>query len=510
MSQPIDRELSFEVTVNALTAKGTPATTQTRFPSGTVVNVEIVIPAGVAGLAGLRISCSGTQLFPINTGSWLIGDNEVVTRDVYNWPNSGRIDVEAFNEDIHAHTFQVRYAVAENPLPAPVAPVTGTPLPVGSSGEPVQVPSETGGTGEGATPGELSPAPPVEAPGGVPPAPPEETPAAPPPAPEESPAAPPEAPPEAAPEAPGEAAPTEESPEPFPGEGAAMPEDQATAEAGGTYGETGGVRAPGGPKLKRKPASKGPTRKVTVKESLPAGGWLPHGARFTLERQDQGQDFITAWKGPIVAPASGTVLHNLSDKAFPSGFGPSYCVVHIDSGPFGGKDWYIGHCTSAVRAGQKFKAGQVLAHADQGHVQGGGWCELGYAPGGYPGPMSDGAKFASLFRTVVKTTTKKVSAGPPKRKAAKGKTKVKPGAKKPAKRKVSAKGKPKKKAATKRAGGTKAPKVKAPRAKRTPRVKPVKAAKAARVKRVKAAPKAKPVKRAPAAKAKAAPRKRKR
>jgi hypothetical protein len=506
VGQAIDREEVYEVTVNALTAKGAPATTPTWFNPGTVVNVEIVIPAGVAGLAGIRISVAGTQIFPSNRGSWLVGDNEIILRDVYNWPNSGRIEVEGYNEDTHAHTFQVRYGIAENPLPPPAPATSQPPLAVSPTGEVVAQPGEATETPAAQEPPTQetpsTPALPVETP--------VETPAPPvstetPPEAIEPPSSP-EPPPEAIAESPAEQpAPTETAPS-FNEEAPPASQAEAEVEEEGAQGTPGGTKAPGGPSLKRKPASKTKTRTAVTKTSLPAGGWLPHGARFTIERQDQGQDFITDWQGPIIAPAAGTVVHVLSDKPFPAGFGPAYAVVHINTGPFGGKDWYIGHCTAAVKAGQKFAAGAVLAHADQGHVSGGGWCELGYAPNGYPGPMGDGTKFAGLFRTVVATTKTKVKTGPAKRKPGKGE-KGGPKPKTTGKKRKPVKSKAKvKKTTAKRKPATKTPKAKPVKAKRIPKAKAPKPAKAPRAKRVKAA-KPTRVKRTPAAKPAAAKRK---
>lgn len=415
MAQPIDRAEVFEVTVNALTTKEAARVEPTNFPPGEIEWVRIEIPDGVAGLAGVRIAATGRQIYPNNTGMWLVGNDEVIREDVYNWPNSGRFSVEAYNEDNFAHTFTITFGVRENE-PLPSAPTAGAPplalSPQGETQAPIETPTQSAPgepgaptsepptfqppTGPGAEPPQPTPPPPVAPPpeGAAPPPPPE--PGIPPPPPEGPTAT--EPPPPAEPPEPTFTTPTEPSTE----------GEEPSTEAG----TTPAARAKPGA---RKAASKERTRVVVSHETRPAGGWLPAGARFSLKRTDQGQDFITNWRGRIIAPAAGHVVHVLRDKPYPSGFGPSYAVVHIDSGPFGGEDWYVGHCSSRVRVGQRFEQGATLAIADQGHVEGGGWVELGPAPGGYPGKMGGGARIAGLFRPLTVTHRRTVAERPPRR-----------------------------------------------------------------------------------------------
>jgi hypothetical protein len=156
---------------------------------------------------------------------------------------------------------------------------------------------------------------------------------------------------------------------------------------------------------------------VTHARALPCHGWLPEGAHFDWQRADQGRDFATDWRGPVIAPADGQCTEVRADAPFPNGFGPKFAVVRIDTGPFSrvgappygapagfAGEWYIGHCTAAVRPGQRFKQGDVLAHADQGHNFAGttgGWVELGTkegtAPDGPLGPMSPGGHWFDLL-----------------------------------------------------------------------------------------------------------------
>lgn len=124
-----------------------------------------------------------------------------------------------------------------------------------------------------------------------------------------------------------------------------------------------------------------------------AGGFLSSKYPYKAGRHDQGQDFQTSPGAPIIAPGAGYVVAVHSD---PGGFGPSYPVVHFTSGPYAGHDIYIGHTLSALKAGARFVAGQVLSHTGRvpiGNASVAGWAEIGYAPGGVPGPYGQRVPF---------------------------------------------------------------------------------------------------------------------
>jgi murein DD-endopeptidase MepM/ murein hydrolase activator NlpD len=129
------------------------------------------------------------------------------------------------------------------------------------------------------------------------------------------------------------------------------------------------------------------------------GGFLPGNAQLKMGRIDQGQDGSTNPGGPILAPGAGVVEAVKSD---PNGFGPSYPVVRFTSGPLAGKSVYIGHTLAAVKAGQKFQAGQVLSHTGvngYGNAAGKpGWFEIGLASALGQGIHNQGAQIAPYLR----------------------------------------------------------------------------------------------------------------
>src|SRR5581483_7818924 len=100
-----------------------------------------------------------------------------------------------------------------------------------------------------------------------------------------------------------------------------------------------------------------------------------------------------------VAPGDGVVLRIGSD---PKGFGPRYPIVRFTSGPYAGKTMYIGHTMSDLKPGQQFRSGTVLSHTGatgkeswNGNASQPGWAEIGFAPGGVPGPDGQPTPFGS-------------------------------------------------------------------------------------------------------------------
>lgn len=153
--------------------------------------------------------------------------------------------------------------------------------------------------------------------------------------------------------------------------------------------ESAAPQGGGTPALPLVPGSKsGP-----MKASGTAGGFLPRGAAYTPGRLDQGHDFQTNPGAPIIAPGDGVVVAVKSD---PNGFGPAYPIVHFTSGPYAGKDIYIGHTISQLRPGSKFSAGSVISLTGKnpiGNAQVPGWAEIGFAANGLPGPDGQSTPF---------------------------------------------------------------------------------------------------------------------
>lgn len=131
----------------------------------------------------------------------------------------------------------------------------------------------------------------------------------------------------------------------------------------------------------------------------PLGGLIHAGEHYRFQRKDQGQDFEIPIHHDIIAPGWGKCVDWLHDGPFPGGFGSPYGVFWFGGGRFkGAMPWYAGHANHLyVRPGQWFHTGQRLARLDNSKNRGWGWCEFGAAPGGVPGPLSDGITYHHLF-----------------------------------------------------------------------------------------------------------------
>jgi hypothetical protein len=145
----------------------------------------------------------------------------------------------------------------------------------------------------------------------------------------------------------------------------------------------------------------GPVAAITHPSAASMGGFLSGPYKATYGRADQGRDIQTTPGAPIVAPGDGYVVRIGSDPnndGRPGAhFGPGYPIVHFTSGPYAGQTMYIGHTVAAVKPGQQFTLGTVLSHTGHGGPEAGGappgWAEIGFAPGGTPGPFGQKPPF---------------------------------------------------------------------------------------------------------------------
>jgi hypothetical protein len=78
---------------------------------GTIHKIDLVFPAGCAGLAGLRIVQGIHQIFPSNSGQWFIGDDINITfpENYLLYTPPYYLELQAYNlDDLYSHTLIVR------------------------------------------------------------------------------------------------------------------------------------------------------------------------------------------------------------------------------------------------------------------------------------------------------------------------------------------------------------------------------------------------------------------
>ena len=98
-------------------------------PAVDVVGIEIVIPDGVNGLAGIALASGGQRMIPENAGSWIVRNADVVRWDVDGYINTGAWQALSYNTDLFTHTFQLVFLCRVPTSVSDLAPVV-TPIPL--------------------------------------------------------------------------------------------------------------------------------------------------------------------------------------------------------------------------------------------------------------------------------------------------------------------------------------------------------------------------------------------
>ena len=69
-----------------------------------VVKILLVFPPGCSGLVGVRVEHGGTQIFPLDPGTWFIFDDYTIELDPSEPNTSGQWHVAGYNLDTNQHT----------------------------------------------------------------------------------------------------------------------------------------------------------------------------------------------------------------------------------------------------------------------------------------------------------------------------------------------------------------------------------------------------------------------
>lgn len=103
---------SFAVTIPAGTPQSAPHVQNTPFPSMTVSRISVRIPPGPLGTVGFMVTMNGEAVIPINGAEWIVANDERITWDLADLPNSGQWQVTAYNTGAFSHTINIDYEVA--------------------------------------------------------------------------------------------------------------------------------------------------------------------------------------------------------------------------------------------------------------------------------------------------------------------------------------------------------------------------------------------------------------
>ena len=109
----------FQVPINPGTAKANPAVTLLPFNDGVIEEIQIIVPDGVAGLAGFQITYGGQQIIPNTRGAFIVSNDEKIIWTVEHLPEGSQWAVAAYNTDVFTHTLYLRFLVSDFGLATP-------------------------------------------------------------------------------------------------------------------------------------------------------------------------------------------------------------------------------------------------------------------------------------------------------------------------------------------------------------------------------------------------------
>ncbi len=107
----------FQVTVQPNTIDPPAVVPITLSRPGLVRRIDILIPDGVNGVAGIALRIGREQIIPFGRGTFLVGNNETISFPVGLDIPSERWEAVVFNRGVYPHTFYLRFLVAEPPGP---------------------------------------------------------------------------------------------------------------------------------------------------------------------------------------------------------------------------------------------------------------------------------------------------------------------------------------------------------------------------------------------------------
>lgn len=113
------RHVRLEVVVPSGTAKATPQSTSWNLGRVVVDQIDLRVPPGPSGLAGLAILYAGVPIIPSEQpGTFFVGDDEAFSWPL-TWEISGPFTVQTYNTDIYPHTLYLTAHVRDLVLVQP-------------------------------------------------------------------------------------------------------------------------------------------------------------------------------------------------------------------------------------------------------------------------------------------------------------------------------------------------------------------------------------------------------
>jgi hypothetical protein len=108
----VPRQLfAFDVTIPLGTPVVSPVTVNLTMPPRVVRRVSWRVPPGPAGLMGWALAAAGQPMIPVNSGQWIVTNDEADTWDVDQYLTSGAWQLMGWNTGLFDHHVYLRFQV---------------------------------------------------------------------------------------------------------------------------------------------------------------------------------------------------------------------------------------------------------------------------------------------------------------------------------------------------------------------------------------------------------------
>jgi len=108
---------TFQATIPAGTAQATPFRQSLTIPVRKVDTLEIVVPPGPSGQMGFAITMGGVNVLPLQSGQYIVTDDQKITWPIENLPTSGAWQLTGYNTDVWPHTVYLWFLVDQVSMP---------------------------------------------------------------------------------------------------------------------------------------------------------------------------------------------------------------------------------------------------------------------------------------------------------------------------------------------------------------------------------------------------------
>jgi hypothetical protein len=108
-----DRYYPVELTVPASTTPGNPTVLAVPLEDSTLVDIEVIVPAGHIALTGVRVLSSNQQILPWGNSSWIKANDYVRVFEYNDEIGAKAMSVNGYNVDVIPHTFYLKFHIRD-------------------------------------------------------------------------------------------------------------------------------------------------------------------------------------------------------------------------------------------------------------------------------------------------------------------------------------------------------------------------------------------------------------